>query len=517
MSRLDLTALEKAVQTIPPRLKGPGGVVGVVKDGSVVIRHAWGYAAPVRRAAMTTATRLPICSISKQFTCGVLLELEPDVDALNDRLVEMLPAMETARPPVSRLCHNQSGLRDYWALTVLHGAFGDGVFRRSDARQVLGRMRTTHFAPGSRYSYSNGNFRILSDLIEARAGRPLADLYRERIFDKAGMERAELIPDTATTADGAVGHEGNADVGFFPATNRILWTGDAGISASLDDMLAWERFIDAGRDDETSLYRRLSRPQTFVDGAPAPYGFGLAHHRIGDLAYTGHGGALRGFRSYRLYMPAERLSVVVMLNHEGNAEGEALRLLKAGLGLPEPAPQGEAADPAWAGRWLEPETGLLLTVERRHGAVDASFAGGAERLVIGTDGVARSAAMVLARQGDDVSLARWRENLTALAKPVAGEARAAIAGRYRSGEIDGTLEIVDAGGAFHAIFTGFLGTGEPHPLYPVGEDVWAMPTRRTMDAPAPGDWTVRIRRDGGTVAGLSIGCWLARNVPYAKL
>src|SRR5690606_1620931 len=108
-------------------------------------------------------------------------------------------------------------------------------FRKEDARLLFARMRSTHFSPGKNYSYSNGNFRILSDLIEEFTGRSLGELYRERIFTPAGMATAELIPDTAVPADGMIGHEGNDKVGFFPATNRIFWTGDAGISASLDD------------------------------------------------------------------------------------------------------------------------------------------------------------------------------------------------------------------------------------------------------------------------------------------
>jgi D-aminopeptidase len=38
-----------------------------------------------------------------------------------------------------------------------------------------------------------------------------------------------------------------------------------------------------------------------------------------------------------------------------------------------------------------------------------------------------------------------------------------------------------------------------------------------MDAPAPGDWTVLVRRDGaGKVSGLTLGCWLARGLDYQR-
>jgi len=517
MPPIDQAALERLAESIPNEVRGPGGAIGVVKDGETVLRYVWGHADPKRHLPVTPATRLPICSISKQFTCGVLLGLGRDLDSFEPAIRDWLPNMETVRPSALELCNNQSGLRDYWALTVLHGADAEGVFRREDARPLFARMRSTHFAPGSRYSYSNGNFRILSDLIEEAAGRSLAELYRQRIFDAAGMETAELLPDTAHPADGMVGHEGNDAVGFFPATNRIYWTGDAGISASLDDMLAWERFIDRSRDDADGLYRRLSQPQTFSDGRPAPYGFGLSHDRIGAVATTGHSGALRGFRAQRVHAASERLSVVVLFNHEGSAVETASRLMKTALGIAAEAPAGTPADAGWNGRYLDRETGLLLTLSANGGGLGAQFAGSPEQLAIRAAESAASPSMTLSRRGDAVDYERWRENLHGTATRMTGKARPDIAGRYHSAELDAAFRIVDTSGALHGFFEGFLGTGEMAPLYPVAEDLWVLPCRRSMDAPAPGDWTIRIARNGdGTVGGLTLGCWLARNIGYVR-
>ena len=338
--------------------------MGVVHDGAVVLAEAWGYADLARRRPMTTRTLLPICSISKQFTCGVLLDLVGDPSRLDDRVGAFLPRLEGRRPSVAELCHMQSGLRDYWALTVLHGAQPEGVFAREDARPLIARMRTTHFAPGTSYSYCNANFRMLSDIIEDHAGRSLGELYAERMFGPAGMETAVLAPDTSAPPEGIVGYEGNAEVGFFPATNRIYWTGDAGLAASLEDMLAWERHIDATRDDAESLYRRLSVAPRFADGTPARYGYGLVHETVAGLGATGHGGALRGFRLQRLIVPARRLSVVVLFNHEGDAHAAALSVMRAALGdAGEPA--GAAVEAGWAGAYLDPATDLVLRVEPR--------------------------------------------------------------------------------------------------------------------------------------------------------
>lgn len=512
---VDRAALDRALTALPRLYPGPGGVAGVVLDGQVIARHAWGWADPALRRPMTARTGMPICSISKQFTCAALLDAAPDPERLAPGLRDLLPALETPLPSVAHLAHNQSGLRDSWALTVLHGAQPEGRFTRADAGRLFARMRSGHFAPGTRYAYSNGNFRLLADLLERATGRGIAAHYAA-LFDRFGMETARLGADTAIDPD-ARGHEGNPATGWLPATNRIWWEGDAGIVASLDDLLAWERAIDAMRDDAGSLYARLSVPVRFADGRPAAYGWGLAHESVAGVAVTGHGGALRGWRARRLHAAAARLSVVVMFNHEANAHAAATALMRAALGAPPAAPAAPVP-PGWHGAWLEPETGLLLTVD----ADETRFATGPEALAPDAEGLS-GGAMTLRRAGDGVTLIRPAENLTGNARPVAPlppevAPQGDIAGRYASAETGSTLEIVAAGGGWSAGFTGFLGQGPMEPLEPVAPDLWALWTRRGMDAAAPGRWTVQLHRYAdGRVAGLTVGCWLARGVGFARV
>ena len=84
--------------------------------------------------------------------------------------------------------------------------------------------------------------------------------------------------------------------------------------------------------------------------------------------------------------------------------------------------------------------------------------------------------------------------------------------------IDAELEITGEGLVLHGYFEGFLGRGEMTPVLPVAEDLFVMPCRRSMDAPAPGDWTLRVRRSADCkIEGVDVGSWLARNVSYRKI
>jgi len=514
----DLARAEAMLASLPDRYRGPGGVAGIVHEGKIVARHVWGFSDLAQHVPMTRETLLPICSISKQFTCATLLDVVGDPARLDGRLAEYLPNLEDPRPTVANMCDNQSGLRDYWALTVLHGATPEAAFRRADAATMLARMRHTHFAPGTSYSYSNGNFRILSDLIEDAGNRPLEDLYRERIFTQAGMHTMRLTADTAWPAGGTVGYEGTMAVGFFPARNGIFWTGDAGLSGSLDDMLAWECFIDATRADEGGLYRRISAPPTFADGTPARYGFGLVHGTVADLPVTGHGGALRGFRIQRLHAANARLSVVVMFNHEASAYGAATAVMAAALGPDVPAPQPGIAGPGWNGTFFDAKSGLVLRVEPdSKGRVIADYAGGPEPLHPDGADRATSDSMNLQQVADGLNIHRPGEAYRATAHPLTGTAQDDIDGWYVCDELGATMQILRTGHGFYASASGFLGTGPMQPVFAAGPDVWLMPCQRSMDAPAPGDWTLHFERaPDGTIAGMVAGCWLARNVRYRR-
>ncbi len=512
-----MKVLERALDLLPDHYRGPAGVAGVVYQGQVVARRAWGYADVARRLPMTTARRMPICSISKQMTCALLLDLFDDPEVLAPLLPDLLPNFAGPLPTVAQLCHNQSGLRDYWALTVLHGAAPEGRFTEADGLDLLGQARHGQFPPGKQYSYSNGNYRLLAELIRRATGCDFGDLLAERILRPAGMPTAGLVADMRQRVDEVIGYEGNDEVGFLPAESAITWFGDSGVSASLDDMLAWETYIDAGRDDPRALYNRISAPVWFADGKPASYGYGLRRYRRGGVEITAHGGGVRGFCSYRLHVAAERLSVVVIFNHEASAMRAAEGVMAAALGLETASAGGPGK--GWDGLWYDEENALFLRTRDVPGGVRLYYAVSPVIVPQTAEGEAAGAELSLRREGDLLVMERAAENRTVRARrlhPLDWADATRIAGRYHSDEIGASMVIEARDGAAAIGFEGMLGLGPMERMYPLACDLWSVTSRRAMDAAPPGEWTLQIRRDeGGQVVGLTIGCWLAQKIDYS--
>ena len=516
---MNVDRLEAAARVLPRAYPGPGGAVAVLRAGEVLLRHAWGFANAECRIRFTPATLFRLCSITKQFTCAAVLDAFPDPSVLDADVSARLPRLTQAAPRALHLCHNQSGLRDYWAVAMLHGSPVEAAFGDDEAARVIAGTRTLQFVPGTRASYCNQNFRMLSDVLQKRRGRSFAELLRTSVFERAGMATAFLAADTRAMPDGTEGYEGTPASGFRAAKNRIVWTGDAGLGASLDDMIAWERHIDATREDPGSLYCRLGAPVGFGDGSPAQYGFGLGRRAEFGRPATAHGGALRGWRSHRVHLAEERISVVVLFNHMADARQAAMDLLAALLDE-SPAESGEeAADPAWLGAYLEPETGLLARVDmQRPGRVRLRFGHIPDVLTLQADGSASDGGVTLRPEGDGLRMERADERLSSVLVARRGEAEADFAGAYRSAELEAELRLEDAGGALYGAFAGFLGAGRMELLEPVAPDLWTLPCPRALDHTPPGDWTLAVRRDGtGRAAGIEVGCWLARGLVYERV
>ncbi len=284
-------------------------------------------------------------------------------------------------------------------------------------------------------------------------------------------------------------------------------------------MIAWERYIDTARDNADSLYSRLSAPVSFADGTPAMYGFGLNRVTEQDRAVISHGGALRGWRSHRLYMPAERVSVVVMFNHLADAHEAAVDVLAAVLGEEPHRPEVTMPAPGWLGTYTEPETGLVVRIDAAaNGQVRLRYGHHPERLDLQADGTARCASAWLQPDDGGLWMHRPHENQSSRLRPCDGVPSKNIVGRYRCEELDTELTVISAGDVLYGAFSGFLGQGRMEMLEPIGADIWALPCLRALDHTPPGDWTLAFQRDEtGQVACVEVGCWLARRLPYTRL
>ncbi|KAJ5003139.1 D-aminopeptidase [Colletotrichum sp. SAR 10_66] len=474
---------------IPSRVRGPGGAIAVLKDGKLIGQRVWGYADLVRKIPMTAETLLPICSISKQMLCALMYDLEHnppasladkgDVKAkFSDKMTALLHPNLTrdGALTIDHLANNQSGIRDYWALSVLWGAQPEDRFSIADhSKLMIERLQSFHFEPGMEYSYANTNFHILGRIVEQVTGDSIASLLEQRIFGPAKMKTARLAADTAQLPPPCVGYEGDEQRGFFPADNKIEWAGDAGVVASLSDMIAYEQYLDRISTERGSWYEAALKQPLYKDGTPAGYAQGLGHGKIENVKVVGHSGALRGFRLYRVHAPEERISVVVLLNHEGGSAAPAEEIIRGLLDLKKSEPAPVDADSSWFGTFLDEQTQLAITVSQgTKGKVNISYAGSAEAINLKDPKHAESPGMVAKIDGNQLKIHRVKENRALKASRIlqGGTVNySAFGGDFYCAEIDSTFHCRNEGRMLFGSFNGYLGHGPAHLMRYIGQDL----------------------------------------------
>lgn len=474
--------------------------------------------------------------------CLILTELTEErgtefADAVLKAVHEMLPAEVATNKDLTleHLVGMQSGLRDYWALTLLWGATPQDRFSiYHDAPRASKRLGGFHFEPGTQMSYCNTNFMVVGLAIEQVTGQTLTDLLEERVFKPAGMKTALLGPDTARIPPPLVGYEGSEEIGYIPYANRIEWAGDAGVHASLDDMIAYEKYVHRSSKDENSAYYKNSRDPKYKDGEPAGYGHGLFHYgEIGGAKMIGHSGGLPGFRLRRVFVPTQRLSVIVLLNCEFDTKLIADHVLKKLITAESstdqsPTVDGEPAeskiDVKWAGNYFDEDAKIAVVVKQdKQGELVVNYSGHDDKIKVHSENEAKSKEMVVRVVDNGLSIDRLSEHRSFVARPLAVTKAdldtTALLGKYYSEETNSTFHVSGGGGMLYGSFDGYLGKGPIHLMRWLGEGVWWLACFRSLDNPTPGYWTIAFQKtkDQGSVSGVTVGCWLARGVQFQKI
>lgn len=344
----------------------PGCVVAVARGGRTIYRKAFGLANVEQGVANSTATRMPIASVTKQFTCAAILFLEADGTlSIDDPVGRWLPDLPSAQRAVTlrQLMTHTGGVRCYLDHSVLNGyaSMPPGV-----ADRIQWRQDTLNFEPGKGSAYSNGGYLLLTRVIERASGEAFGDALRQRLFGPAGMrsttvQRSRWPVETgvATTYLAVPVEQGGGWRHGLTLTDELF--GDGGAVSTVDDLLCWAQFL-RGAQTAASLSALADTGLDSVDGV-STYRYGLIEENYRGIALLHHAGGLPGSSSTLLMARDDDIDIVILCNRPAPAVDLSLKILERLVGERMAAEQRSprAADYAeLLGEYLCNETGLLL-------------------------------------------------------------------------------------------------------------------------------------------------------------
>jgi CubicO group peptidase (beta-lactamase class C family) len=300
----------------------PGASVLVMRGDDVLLRKSYGLANFEDRVDASPATHYRLASLTKQFTAAAIITLvEQGKLSYTDSVRRHLPSLPewAGSMTIAQLLTHSSGVVDYEDLIA------DGTTKQltdADVLRLLEKERSTYFAAGSGYRYSNTGYAFLALIVERLSGKTFADFLAQSIFaplkmrtSVAHVEGISTVPTRAFgyTRDAATWRRTDQSV-----TSAVL--GDGGIYSSIDELSHWLAALDRGQ------FAIASEPRvnTDVQGERYGYGFRIADHR--GRRVISHTGETIGFRNALVRFPDQHLSVVVLTNRN---EGEPVDIALA--------------------------------------------------------------------------------------------------------------------------------------------------------------------------------------------
>ncbi len=240
----DPAAADAAVKAFITSEGIPAAHVTVLRGDEVVLQRGYGSTAPddPDGPAPTASTIFPLGSISKQFTAAVILALADRGKVQLDAPVGRYLPEWFADEPALRVTHlltQTSGLADFLWLEG-YRKLGDEATTPLASYVALGAAAPRRYAPGTRWSYSNTNYKALALIAERVAGRSFDSLLPELVLRPAGIDGIEpchdLRPDQYVPGISAEGKPTPLDA------SRAAYAGDGGLCGSAEALAKWIRY-----------------------------------------------------------------------------------------------------------------------------------------------------------------------------------------------------------------------------------------------------------------------------------
>lgn len=364
----DLANIRRIISD-PKSPAAPGCVAGAFRDGRTLFVTAAGLADVDRKLPLNGDTLLYAASVSKQFTALAAAKLvERGKIRLDDDVRKYLPELPQYEHPVTirMLMQHTAGIRDTLELLRLSGGI-DSIpgTKKNSALQLLLRQKSTNFPPGTAYSYSNGGYLLLAEIIERVAGMPFADFAGRVILKPLRMNRSFFLND-ARPAGENVAHGYVPDGENFKIRDTYpSFSGSGGLMTTINDFAKFERDIAVGHKVWTALARKIIlTPGTLTNGKPAlekrigmVYGGGVFMGHLKGQYFVEHGGSAEAFTAMYARLPERKIGVALFCNRgDWNPQDKAEAIIEAVEGdiltdTPAPPP----AAPVPSGRYFSDE------------------------------------------------------------------------------------------------------------------------------------------------------------------
>jgi CubicO group peptidase (beta-lactamase class C family) len=257
---------------------GFNGSVLIGYKGKVLYERYFGLANREAGLAWNKNTPSQLASTSKPFTAvSVCLLKDRGMIRFDDKVSQYIPEFPYPEITIRELLSHRSGLPEYFHFgEAMRAPETKGtLLTNEELVQILATKKPKlTFTPGTRFTYCNTNFAMLSLLVSRVSGMSFPEFMKKMIFEPIGMKNSYVF-DANTT------HSPNACRNYKGSSwhwEQDMWldgtTGDKGVYSTVTDMYKW---------DQALYHKKLIKEKT-LEEAYTPYSFekpGVKNYGLG--------------------------------------------------------------------------------------------------------------------------------------------------------------------------------------------------------------------------------------------
>jgi D-alanyl-D-alanine carboxypeptidase len=347
---LDEAALTALFEETAESLGQPGAVL-LLRTPEGEFSATYGTTSPDGSTPVSLDDHIRVGSNTKTWTGTVILQLVDEGKiALDDPVSEYRPDVPNGEDiTIEQLLMMRSGLANYTETLELNAALDADPQRvwQPEELVAMGLALPPDFEPGAGYHYSNTNTILLGLIAEQLDGKPLAQIYADRLFTPLGLTETSFpaLEDSSLPTPHSDGYYwwtnvntigssklppdlmAAADAGTFLPNDGTLdnpswaWSAGSGISTA-SDLADWVEALGGKGGDLLSPELQEARMHSFTATSDEPtaakYGWNIG--QFGQ--FYGHSGELPGFNSFMGYDPVADVTLVVWANLAPAANGQ---------------------------------------------------------------------------------------------------------------------------------------------------------------------------------------------------
>ena len=310
----------------------PGLMITLVTRDSIIYSGGIGFADLEEKIPVNSTHLFRLGSITKSFAALAIFKLVREGKlSLEDKLSDIAPEVPFQNPwndtypvRVKHLLQHSTGFDDMHFTGIYNR---EGVEKHGlEMIQLFSNSLYCRWPPGTRFSYSNPGFFVITYLIEKFSGQTYNDYVSENIFIPLGMTRSNVdlvLKGRPGYAQGYIYQKGTYEKVPLYAINAAM---AGALNSCADDMALFTRFfLHDGISDSVSLFTsaeldKMETPETTlaaVAGLQAGYGYANYWSHLDKKApFHGHDGGIDGFVSKYSYN--RQLGVGYALSNNGS-------------------------------------------------------------------------------------------------------------------------------------------------------------------------------------------------------